>query len=66
MSIEPTRIGAAALLLASSVPALLHAQPAPAPDIELPPERETPAEQTAAAYADQVWTAPKTDRKSVV
>jgi hypothetical protein len=38
----------------------LVAQPPAAPNVELPEERKIPAEQTAAAYKNPRWTAPKT------
>ena len=62
MSMKYTTIRTAAALLAAAVPAVLLAQPpaAPAPDIALPQERQTPAEQRAAAYEDPSWIAPKT------
>src|SRR5690606_5038874 len=41
------------------VSVLLAQGPAPA-DIELPPERRIPAEQTAAAYKDPNWQPPRT------
>jgi hypothetical protein len=52
------RILAAAL--AASVPGTLLAQAPPASSAELPRSREVPAEQTAAAYVNPRWTAPKT------
>jgi hypothetical protein len=60
MSIKHTTIRTAAALLAASLPPLLLAQAPAAPDIEIPEERRTPAEQTAAAYKDSAWSAPKT------
>jgi hypothetical protein len=46
-------------LLVVSAPAALLAQP-PAPNVELPESRRIPAEQTAAAYKDPRWKAPRT------
>ncbi len=52
------RILAAAL--AASLPGTLLAQAPSAASAELPQSREVPAEQTAAAYVNPRWTAPKT------
>ncbi|HEY7672600.1 MAG TPA: hypothetical protein VIC71_10315 [Gammaproteobacteria bacterium] len=60
MKIIHTTIRTAAAVLAASVSPILLAQTPPAPDIELPVERQTPAEQTAAAYKDPSWSAPRT------
>jgi hypothetical protein len=49
-----------AALFAVSAPCGLLAQPPAVPNVELPAERRVPAEQTAAAYENPRWTAPKT------
>jgi hypothetical protein len=60
MIVRALRIGAVGAALAATAPALVLAQPPPAPSIELPPERQIPAEQQTAAYKDPRWTAPRT------
>jgi hypothetical protein len=60
MCSKHTSIRTAAALFAASAPMLVLAQAPAAPDVELPPERRIPAEQTAAASKDPSWTAPRT------
>lgn len=47
-------------LLAASSPGAVLAQPPVPTEIELSESRQVPAEQTAAAYVDPGWTAPRT------
>jgi hypothetical protein len=60
MKIEVSLHRILAAVLAASAPGALLAQPPSASNVELPPSRTVPAEQTAAAYANPRWTAPKT------
>ena len=61
MTITRISIRAALGVVAASASAALLAQPpVRGADVELPEERRIPAEQTAAAYQDSSWTAPRT------
>ena len=61
MSIRDSKIRTVAALLAMAAPGVLLAQPPAANDnVKLPESRKIPAEQTAAAYANPDWKAPRT------
>ena len=61
MSIRDSKIRTVAALLAAAAPGVLLAQPPGANDnVKLPESRKIPAEQTAAAYANPDWKAPRT------
>ncbi|HEX7080622.1 MAG TPA: hypothetical protein VF329_06385 [Gammaproteobacteria bacterium] len=60
MRTKNTAIRSAAALLAASVSTVLLAQPRTDREVDLPESRRIPAEQTAAAYVDPEWKAPRT------
>jgi hypothetical protein len=60
MKVETMRHRVLASLIATTLPGTLLAQAAVAPNVELTESRKLPAEQTAAAYENPRWSAPKT------